>query len=384
MRSIIGIPNLTIVVYLFFWVVFLILPTNTYAYKIKDIKVKLRGSISETYDDNVTFIKDSKREDSITNLGVGLEARYEGKMRSFELITNVNHQFFAKNSDFDNTPADLTLNFKNEFSKYARINLDDDFSHTYEPRSFEEAFGRTGGRYSYYRNKFSLEYIKDISKQCKVSAKYTNEVNEVSRDDLRDAYLNKIGFGTDYSLSTETILSFLYDFNHREFDPGKSISTNTIATKLRQYLTKQLYFDVKIGMNFIDSHKKDLNKPLFFVSLTDELDENTQSKISFEKEFSTNAYNESIFNYWQTSGSLTRRLLERLRCSLSGFYGKGKYINLGITDKLRGGSITLTYDFTKRLKGNLKYEYSEVDSTNDLREYTKNKVILGLTWEFLR
>lgn len=382
MQSIMDILYLTVVISIIFWVVFLIIPINAYAYKIKDIDVEPQANVLEIYDDNVALLNDDKREDFITNLGVGLEAKYEGKTRSFELRGNINHQLFNKNHNFDNTSEDLTLNFKNEFSKYARVEINDMFIHIYEPRSFQEAFGRTGGRYSYYINNFNLNYTRDITEQFNVSAKYTNEVNEVSRDDLRDSYLNRIGFGADYSLSSETIFSFLYDFRHRGFDLGKSISTNAIATGLRQYITKQLYLDVKTGIDFINSHNQDLNKPLFFVSLTDQPDENTQSTLSLEKEFSTNAYSEDVFNYWQTSGSLIRRLLERLTCSLSGFYGKGKYTTLNITDRLQGVGMALTYDFTKKLKGNLKYDYLKINSTNDIREYTKNRVLLGITLEF--
>ena len=45
--------------------------TNSFPLSSKALDLKISSSISETYDDNLTFAKDDKKEDFITTLGLG-------------------------------------------------------------------------------------------------------------------------------------------------------------------------------------------------------------------------------------------------------------------------------------------------------------------------
>lgn len=368
---------------IFFTAVLLFVPLSAYSFNYNGLDIKFRGSASETYDDNITFVKDDKKDDFITNLTFGLSAKYEGKTTSLELGGGITQQIFAANHHYNNLSENLTLNFQQELSKYDRISIKNIFTHTYEPRSFEDEFGRTSGRYSYYRNKFNLDYTKDITKRFALTAKYANEIDDISRKDMKDSYLNRGGIEADYSFSPYTVLFVSYDFINRKFVHDEDASTNSIASGIRQYLTKQIYFDGKIGVDFINSYNdENYTKPLIFASITDELDENTRLSLSFKKEYYTSSYEEDLFNHWQASVLFTRQLVERLSCSLSGFYGEGKYVLLGIKDKLLGASIACSYDFRENLRGNLKYTYSDVNSTVETREYIKNTVALGLSIDF--
>ncbi|MFZ2602919.1 MAG: outer membrane beta-barrel protein, partial [Candidatus Omnitrophota bacterium] len=256
-------------------------------------------------------------------------------------------------------------------------------THTYEPRSFEEAFGITTGRYSYYRNRLNLAYTKDIAKQFSIGARYANEIDEISREDLSDSSLNRVGLDAAYFPASSTQLLFSYDFSRRDFTPGSDAATHTITSGLRYYLTKQLYFDGKAGIDFMASYNdKEYTRPLFFASLTNDLDENTTANLSFAKQYYTNAYSQDLFDYWQVSGALTRRLLERLSCSLSGFYGNGEYITTVITDKLLGSTIGFTYDIKDNWKASLSYSFSKVKSTVRSREYKKNMASSAITATF--
>jgi len=359
--------------------VFLLMPMSAYPW----LDIKVEGSVSEIYDDNTTFTEENEKSDSITNLTLSLAVKYEGKTQTLKFIGHINQQIFAENHGFNNTSQDFDLIFSSELSKYDRISLENVFTHTYEPRSFEEAFGRTGGRYSYYRNRFNFNYTKDISKQFSLITRYANEINEISREDLKDSYLNKVGFEVDYFTSFATLLLFSYGFANRKFEYSKDASIQTMAIGIRPYISKRVYFDGKIGVDFINSYNdKGYSKPLILASLTDEISRNTRAGLSFAKQYNTDAYTEDIFNYWQTSAFFKRELLKRLRYSLSGFYGEGEYVSLDIIDKLWGANIALTYDFREKLRGNLGYTYSDLDSTDVSREYIKNTVFLSLTVEF--
>ncbi len=371
--------------WLFCLILFLLMSSITYSFPYKGLDIKIKGAVGEMYDDNITSAIDNgnKKEDFITNLTLGLGVKYEGKTNSLEFMGNINHQIFTEHNNFDNTSGEFSLNLQSEFTEHERISLKNVYTHTYEPGDFEGALGRTTGRYSFDRNIFNLNYIRDITKELSLNIRYANELNKFLREDLKDSSLNSIGFEVGYSPSPVTILLFSYKFIKREFKNGEDASTNTVSTGIRQYITPRLYFDGNVGADLITSYdNKEYTKPLISISITDEIDKKTMATLSFSKQYQTGAYRESLFNSWRTSGALTRELLERLGCFLSGFYGEGEYVTLEITEKLWGANIGFTYDFMEHLKGNFTYTYFNKNSTVLTEEYSKNIIFWGLTTEF--
>lgn len=356
---------------------------DSYAHQIGNLDTNIRATASEAYDDNIAYAKNNRKSDTITNLSLGLDAKYSGKMRSLELVGNIRRQIFVDNSNFNNTSGDLTMNFQNEFSKYDRINLRDAFVRAEAPRSFEDEFGRTAGRYGYMRNRIDFDYTRDITKQLSLVTKFGNSIDDLSREDLTDSFSNNVGVEMNYAHSSATILLYAYDFSRRDFDEGPHATTHSAQVGFRQYITKQLYFDGRTGVNFINSYngKNDTN-PIFSASITNELDKNSVANFSFLKSYSPSAFTRDFFNQWRISGNFGRQLFERLRTSLSGFYGEGKYGLFNIKDKLKGSSIALTYDIKEDIKGNLTYTFSKTDSNSGLRGYTRNAVSLEITAEF--
>jgi len=361
------------------------MPSNVYAFIYKGLDIKVGGTVSEMYDDNITRTNssDNKKDDFTTRLTLALGVKYEGKTRTLDFTGRINRNLFATHHNFNNTSEKLELNFQNELSKYDIIRLKDTFAHAYEQSSFDETFEGAEGRYAYYRNQFNLDYTKDISKQFTVIARYANEINELSRKDLKDSYLNTLGFEADYIYSADTVFFMLYDFSKRTYDDAGDISIHTVAAGIRRYITKQLYFDGTGGISFITSRENTEDTGEYIQgSLTDEIDENTAISLSFTKGKQTISYREDFLDSWRISGLFKRHLLKRLNCSLSGFYGEGEHKSLNLTDRLRGANIAFSYDLRKNLKGDLTYTYSDKDSTDEARGYTKNVISSGLTIEF--
>lgn len=366
------------------------LDSLSYNYKGFDIKIT-EVSISETFDDNLTFTKENKQDDFITYAGFVLGVQYAGKTRTFELTGDIVNQTFAKNDNFNNITQHINLNFKNEFSKRDRISLSSSFTHFEAPESsdsdesyFSEQFGRTGGRLELFRNKFNIDYSNDLAKQLSLVVKYANEINIFSGVDLPNSFLNRPGLGLIYIFSpTATIFSFSYDFTSIQFENEQDATINTIGPGIRQYITKKLYFDGRTGVDFIDSFDdENLTKPFVQASLTYIIDEKTSARLSFNKKYDTNPYFSGIFNNWRTSASLTRQVLERLGCSLSIFYGEGEVVSSTFEQELLGVNSSLKYDISRNLKGNLTYTYSQQDSNVETVGYSKNTVFLGLVAEF--
>lgn len=356
---------------------------SAYAYKMGDVDVTVDAQIGETYDDNITYEKDDKKSDFITALTAGIAGKYEGRRVTIDVSGDVTEQLYAEHSNFNNTSETASAVCLYEISKYDRINLKDTFSHTYEPRSFEEEFGVNRGHYSYFRNKFYIDYTRDISKQLSAIVRYTNSLDVPSIEDISDSYLNSAGVELDYLVSSQTIVLGSYDFSIRKFDPGNDAKTHAAAFGLRQYITKQFYFDGRVGLDYLNSYNgQNYTKPMFMASLTDDLDKNTSIAVSFTKQYQTNAYSQDLFNYWEISGSFKRQLTKRLRFAGSVFYGNGEYMSGDISDDLFGGKAAFFYDMTEHLSAELSYRYSMTDSNASYREYKKNTVFLGMTAEF--
>ncbi len=360
------------------------------SYNYKGFQVQLTEvSVGEIYDDNVTFADQNEKEDFITMAGLGLGVKYEGKTRSLDVLASVSNQTFAKNSDFNNITENLLLNFKNEFSEYDRISLMNNFSHSDAPLFnqgqdfFDDQFGRSNGRFEYFKNKLNLAYTKDISKQLTTIAKYDSQVDlfSGSSTDFRNSFLNKLGLGAEYLFSSTTTSLFSYDFTDRRFEGGADASINEITAGVRQYITKKMYFEGRAGANFVNSFDdENITKPVIRTSLSYQKGADILARLSFEKKHDTSPYEEDIFDNWRTTASVTRQLLERLKCSLSVFYGEGEYISANSEQKFLGMNSTLLYDITRYLKGNLTYTYSDSDFEDS--GYTRNTMFFGLTAGF--
>lgn len=353
------------------------------AYEVAGFNVKPRASVTGRYDDNITYAPTNEIDDFITEVSAGLEAKLEGKTRTLTLTGNVSHEIFLDRGEFDNTSGDFTADYKQEIGEYDRFRLRDVFLHSDEPRTFEEAFNRTPGRYSFFRNKFFFDYQHDYTEQMSLTGRYANEMTGFSDNVGRDSMLNSAGAELAYSISSMTRLLFAYDFEIRDFDGGNDAYTNTLSFGLRHYFTKQIFFEGRIGADFIETYNGDsLTKPLFRARLTDDINETTSVDIAFEKESTPNSYTEDIFDYWQISTSLRKQLSERMNAAFSAFYGEGEYVASTREDELLGGYASLSYDFNKNLRGTLKYTYTNVDSNASSQQYTRNTVVAGLSLYF--
>ncbi len=357
--------------------------SSGYAINLSDIKLTPRVSIFEVYDDNITSASTNTKEDFITTVNLGLDLDFLGKTEKLTLSGTLTQQLFSKESDFNNTSESISASFDKEFSKYDRISIKDTFTHSQDPSSFEDEFGRTSGKYSYYRNRVNLSYTKDINKNLSLIMKYANEYYNDTRASSADSYYNSLGLEADYYLNSSLVLLSEYNFSIRKFDPGNDSTTNNLTAGIRKFFTPQIYLDAKAGIDFIDTFSgKNLTKPEYILILTDEIDETTVGRISFTKSYSTNSSTADIFDNWRITATYSKQLLQRLTAFLDAFYGKGTYETLAIEDTLKGASIGFSYDLTKNSKFVTKYSYSETSSNIATREYTKNMIYVGMDVAF--
>ncbi len=362
----------------------ILLPHPVFSYSIGDVDVSLIGSLFEQYTDNITSASTNEKADFITGTRVGLLARFEGKLQSLSVAGNLTYQAFAKHHSFNNLSQDANASYTRELSRFDRIDISDSFVRSEEPTSFEDEFGRTSGRYRYTRNRATLGYTRDITRQFSLRSSYSNEVYSYSRQDLADTQQHRFGVEGTYALSSQDTALAAYDYQRKSYDGGSRFNTHRVSGGWRHYFSGTFFAEGRLGQDYISSSfdKKTSRQNYIFASLSKEIDELTRAVISFVRESGATSSTQAVRKSWQATCSLARQLWDRVGVSASGFYGEGKYSSLNIKDKYRGASAGLSYDLTQDIQASLNYSHSNLSSNSSSRDYTVNTVTLGMRFTF--
>jgi len=359
------------------------MPQQIFAFPYKGLDLKIRGSITETYDDNINFVSNDKKGDSITALSLGINAAYEGKRRFLNLAGNINQSFHQKYSDIKRSSENINLRFQNEFSEYDTINISYEYFHSYYPATFEEEFGRVNSRQNSYDHAFNIIYKKIFSERISSDLKYIYKLSIRPEETLSDSTFNGIGINVHYLHSRATTLYISFTASDTKYKDGGDIGTQSIAAGFKKYITRQLVLDARAGLVSVapETGKKDVTQSIE-ASLTDEIDQNTTAIISFEQQDEASSDREDVFRNWQLTGSLQKELSDKIIGSFVIFYGKGKNIRAGDTTRFLGANTSITYELTEHLSGQMQYRYSNLDSTIENSGYAKNIMSLGLVYVF--
>jgi hypothetical protein len=400
----------------------LIFHSNVNAYDFppyEGLELKVIGNISENYSNNITYASDqeNKIEDFRTMLNLGLDFKYTGKRRFLGFSGNLTRELFVPSSDARNPSEDARLTFTYEFSEYDRISLSNTFKHSRVPgrnrggfsvdecreyyedqglpsdeiesicNEFEEQFGRFRGRFDSYSNSLGFIYNKIISEYFYVSTNYNYRENWSDEEGTSDAEHHSIRLNANYKYSEPTRFSLSYNYRRSLYEGrDDDISRQSITAGIRQYITKRIYFDGNIGTDLAISDNGD-DSITGNATLTGEIDLKTTAALSYSQRTSISVNTDDTFENWQVTGRLSKEFLEDLNSSLSAFYGKGDYSSTDVTDTLLGAGVKLSYNFwrSKRgsnIRGNMGYSYSNLDSTDISREYTRSSVNSNLILAF--
>jgi hypothetical protein len=290
---------------------------------------------------------------------------------------SIRQQLYASNSNFNNTSGDIDAFARFELSRHTRLTLKDAFTRAEEPRSFEDTLGRSPGRYSTLRNRLNVELRQELGKQLAVLLRYGNEVNDLSRDTLRDSLLHKAGVQAEYALSSETFLLGAYDFSLRDFNPGQDAAAHTATAGVRQYFTPAVYAEARGGLDVLEDFAGGtVTRPRFQASLNREVDGESLASLTLDQTYETTTYEESVFKSWRASAAYRRQLLKRLSGDVAGFFGQSEYTASTVEDDTAGAGFAFTYELSSDWSAGVSYRLSSVESSDSGREYLRNTVML--------
>ena len=379
---------------------FFIIPSYAIEFpQYRGLNVKIDGTVSQIYTDNITFTKDDQEGAFLTTFGLGVNIEYQGKRRTAGFTGRMTRQISS--SEFTNPSENISLRFTNDFSKYDRLSVTNTFTHTRVPENFtiferfidvereddvtdifEQEFFRFRGRFDSYENRFDLTYTRDIMKELSVSTNYSNGQFWSPEGGITDSQHNNGGVRFNYHYSVATRFSLSYQLATGSFEDGRNITTHSISTGIRQNITKQLVIEGRIGAVNTPSG----TETIIYVSMEQPiyLDARTSGELSFKHDVRIRTDRADTFRSWRFSGRLNRSILENLHGSISVFYGEGTFGSTGEKDTFLGANIRLVtilweHESGKSLSGHLGYVFARFDSTEENRGHTRNTINMGVT-----
>lgn len=354
-----------------------------YPFASKKLEVEATGSAGSVYDSNITFNKSAKKADLITELIGGLKAIFTGKKNLLDLWVQDKEQIYSKYSQFTNNSQNVLMNYQYERTQHDRIGFRGRMDHYYTPEDFDQAFGRTGGQFSYLTGQGDLSYTRDVSQRLSLTATGGGGINVIEKGSGTDSYNLRAGLSGDYKVSNKWSLLGGYDFSFRGFKGGAHSTIHAFTAGTRYYFTDRLFWEGIGGFQIVDNFSGDiLVRPYIQTSLNGELDKKTTVKFLYSQRSETTSYSRNVFDQWRTSVLLTRRLWSRLNANLAAFYGQGKYKASGNEDHYLGMNGGLAYEINEHFKVTGNYAFTRQDSKPSSNDYTKNLASLRVIFKF--
>lgn len=378
---------------LLFIFIVITISSNVYAFDIKEYNFRSNINVSSMYDDNITLDVNENTiyKDYLTKLGLELGFGYEGKNRTLTVSGNIWQSLYSKYDAFNDLTGDITIDVTNQFTEYDSMRIKNAYFNKFVSDTFEDAFGKTKGHNKYYSNDFDFAYNKQLSSQIYTIAAYSNNFwkNIYSGDSgIRSLSTNTVSLDADYMHSAATTYTSYYEFSKTAYEgTDTEISGHIFGVGVKQYITKQLFFQGVGGVNFAEKviKGKDVTSLGGYLKViaTNEF-KNTSLRVSIEKRKQANTSREELFDFWESRMYISRQLLVKLSSSFLGFYGHGRFESSDVSEDLWGTDLNLTYVFRNNIKGIMSYAHSEKETTESGQTlgYTKNTILAGLTVGF--
>jgi hypothetical protein len=353
-----------------------------FAQETKRLEHDVSVQIEESYDDNITFANQDTLSDMLTALTMGYSLKHEGKKDRLNLESEITHQFFIDQENFNNLSQELMADYRKEFSAHSKIFVTEEFTHAEEPRSFQDAFGQDTGRFDYYLNRFQIQHALEWNKDWTFITDFENEFYDPARNDISLSVLNAAGLEADYALSPKLTGLVGYQYRIREYDAGGHIQTQSAITGLRKTIQEKATLDLRVRADTFAHEEKIFTKPGYSLNFDYALNQRTMASIVFLKKYDHYFYSQELLDAWTIRGEFSRQIWKRFQIEGAAFYGKGQFLTSKDKEEFIGSGINTTYEMNKHMSLAVKYEYTEVFSNNEIREYAKNVAGLSFRWRF--
>jgi uncharacterized protein (PEP-CTERM system associated) len=348
-----------------------------------DMEITPHASVHSVFDDNVTYVDQDPVSDYITDLLIGAHVKQTGKTFVWSLDSTLTYSHFRENTTLNNLSEQIKARVMKEITRQDCIVVRESFDHFEEPSSFQAAFGRANGRYSTNQNEISLQYQKRLSRQVAGNAQYSHSYFSYSREDLAQSNLHEIETSLEYALATNTTIGNVYQYKQQVFSTGATATVFGVSVQGRQYLSKQVYCDLYVGVDHITSYLGlQQIHPHYRLGAVHDLNKTTQGEVSFQKSASTTPYTQDVLDNWQVVTRIAKQLSKRTWGHLAAFYGNGRYLSSNIQEIIWGIHVKGSYDLSRQTTFNLNYQHQKKDTNVMAFGYIKNSLHIEITTHF--
>lgn len=369
----------------------LIIQSLSYAWRLR-----LLGSISETYDDNIRSTSENIEQDYITDLILGVGLRNEGRTHTIDFIGHVYQQLFYDHNELSNNAQDFILNYVNQLTSTDTFTLNNTFNHYPELRNFDLMLGQHEGRYSYYMNTLTLRYFKYFVSDFSTDIHYTNTYVKALSEGIYDSVSHSPGISFNYSINTFNIISLFYDYRFTKFDTDEGqyrngrneIIQHDAGIGYQHFFTRQLNINLRGGIEYIEVQDEKNYNPFMTATLVNDIDANNNITIIVSKRYGINSLTNEAYNTWTYSVNFIRQLSAILNFSFAGFYQYGDLISPTIEtkNKLLGITTYLRYFFSESnyIGATYIYTYNKIDQKapeSSSTEYDRNQIRFAINAE---
>jgi polysaccharide biosynthesis protein VpsM len=296
--------------------------------------------------------------------------------------------------EFDYTAHNAGLRIQTQASKRLRLGVDNTFMKTRDPAS-ADANSDSVDRFKYTLNRFSPGLNYRFGEKFGLGVKYTNLLTDYSDDGPgqgEDSSENRGTFNLNYRFTPKTAFDLDYQIWERDYDK------NSV-----DYTSNQLMVNVKHQFNYLTFgagagyHNRDFDRAVpsgdidqfvwkVSVSGQNPPDARTIPKSSMFVSFGSNLNDSGTGNTYFTSTRLDARFtylfMEKINCTLSGYYQNSDYETSSRKDDRwlvsLAGDYLINPMFTVGLAGGLE----ERDSNQAGRDFDNQYVMIRAAFNY--
>jgi hypothetical protein len=327
------------------------------------------------------------------NLGVNYAKQSEISPYLFALDGGVIQYLDNPNTD-NETNYSGRARFNGTYNISPRLSLTNNFFLTYE---VEPNFGigsstnRRNGQYFYGYNNFNVSYawserVSTVSSYTIDGIRYDNST--IGSQENRFSHLFSKQF--KYALSERNKLVAEYRYRTTLYErSGADFRSHYALIGLDRAWSERSTMGVRGGAEFYSSERADNVSPYFEATLAHQVSEKTSVNgyAAFGYDGAELGNFASRYSY-RAGASATHQVSERLRLNgglnyvHSEFDGQDATNTNAVSENEINATAGIGYNITDSMAVNANYSYTLLASDNDLRDYDRNRIFLGLSASF--
>ncbi|NVL91211.1 MAG: outer membrane beta-barrel protein [Desulfobacterales bacterium] len=370
-----------------FLLMFLIFPVS---FAVAESDITLSLDAQEHYSDNFYRGETNEIEVYTTIIKPGITARAWTDRSSLLFAYSPTFNYYNDDSDTVDASEDdfvgheLTLMAETTLFERLKLSLTDVFQETREPGTYDELTQSARDREKYRINQVSPFLTYDFAEKLTAILGYRYEVYNYA--DSENSYEHRGYFTLRYHLDDRNSLEVEEQYWTREYPTNPDYDSSQVKLIFRRELSD--FLKCEIGGGYHDREfesgavgVRDFDGFVYRVALTGESDI-SRLFLGYRKNLNDVSKGTTYFEAHRVTLNAEHSCLEKLRCSLGGYYQKNDYEATTREDEIWNGSVGIKYWILDWLSAGISYEYTDRDSNIVGESYKENRVYGNIKFEY--